>query len=133
VAAVADLPPGDPCAQAPLGTARLTVRKVAVAPGFSRWQARAEITLSAADPAIHPDLSSGEDAWVVVRARGRRAIYPMLLNGVVDRDHVATLVSGTDAEVDEILRSSGVPATALTGAIYLDLDGGGYRAPFGPE
>ena len=41
----ADLPPEDPCAQAPLGTAPLDVNLVAVAPGFQRHEASATLTL----------------------------------------------------------------------------------------
>ena len=72
-----------------------------------------------------------QDAWVVVRARGNRAIYPLLLNGILNSENLATLVSGEG--VEELLLGNGVPASAFTAPIYLDLDGGGYQAPFAPE
>ena len=128
----ADLPPEDPCAQAPLGSALLDVNLVAVAPGFQRYEASATLTLSTDQP-LYPEGGSGEDVWVVVRVRGDRGVYPLLLSEVVSEENLATLVSGTQAEVEAALDGIGVPATAFTAPIYLDLDGGGYRARFAPE
>lgn len=128
----ADLPDGDPCADAPLGSHPLDVNLVAVAPGFQRYEAATTITLSTDQP-LYPDGGTGEDVWVVVRVRGDRALYPLLLNGVITDDNLATLVSGTQAEVEAALDGIGVTATAFTAPIYLDLDGGGYRARFAPE
>ncbi|HEU5059388.1 MAG TPA: CehA/McbA family metallohydrolase [Kofleriaceae bacterium] len=127
----ADLPPEDPCAQAPLGSAPLDVNLVAVAPGFQRREASVALTLSRTDP-LYPEGGDGEDVWVVVRVRGDRAVYPLLLNAI-DGDNLETLVSGTVAEVEAALDGIGVTATAFTAPIYLDLDGGGYRARFAPE
>ena len=127
----ADLPPEDPCAQAPLGVAPLDVSLVAVAPGFQRHEASATLTLSRTDP-LYPEGGDGEDVWVVVRVRGDRAVYPLLLNAI-DGDNLETLVSGTVAEIEAALDGIGVTATAFTAPIYLDLDGGGYRARFAPE
>jgi hypothetical protein len=127
-----DLDPADPCASAPLGATQLTVGKVEVAPGFERYEATVSITLDRDQP-LYPDGASGKDVWVVVRARGSRAIYPMLLLGAVSSGNLDTLVSGTEAEIDTALEGIGMNANAVTGAIYLDLDGGGYRAPFAPE
>jgi hypothetical protein len=127
----AELAENHPCALAPLGSSPLTVNEVAVAPGFTRYQATATITLSTAQGLV-PDGGDGEDVWVVVRVRGDRAIYPVLLGGLVS-DNLDVLVSGTEAEVDAALDGTGVTATAFTAPIYLDLDGGGYRAPFAPE
>jgi hypothetical protein len=70
---------------------------------------------------------------VVVRARGNRSIYPVLLNGVLSTENLATLVAGDPAQVEALLAGNGVPAAAFTAPIFLDLDGGGYRAPFAPE
>ena len=127
----ADLPPEDPCAQAALGSAPLAVDLVAVAPGFQRHEASATLTLSTDDP-LYPEGGDGHDVWVVVRVRGDRAVYPLLLNAIGE-DNLATLVSGTPAEVEAAMDGIGVPATAFTAPVYLDLDGGGYRARFAPE
>ena len=69
----------------------------------------------------------------MVRARGDRGVYPLLLSGMVTEENLATLVSGTQTEVEAALDGVGVTATAFTAPIYLDLDGGGYRARFAPE
>jgi hypothetical protein len=122
----------DPCASAPLGAEQITVELVPVGEGFERLEASATFTLQASDP-IHPEGGIGEDAWVVVRARGNRSIYPVLLNGVLGTENLATLVAGDPAEVEALLVGNGVPASAFTAPIFLDLDGGGYRAPFAPE
>jgi hypothetical protein len=130
----ADLPPDDPCAKAPLGSAPLDVNLVAVAPGFQRYEASATITLSTDQAeALYPEGGTGEDVWVVVRARGDRGVYPLLLSGMVTEENLATLVSGSQTEVEAALDGVGVTATAFTAPIYLDLDGGGYRARFAPE
>ncbi len=122
----------DPCASAPLGAEQIAVARVPVGEGFERLEASASLTLQASDP-IHPEGGIGQDAWVVVRARGNRSIYPVLLNGVLSTENVATLVAGDPEQVEALLVGQGVPASAFTAPIYLDLDGGGYRAPFAPE
>jgi hypothetical protein len=126
------LPPTDPCASAPLGAEQIAVDVVPVGEGFERLEAAAALTLQASDP-IHPEGGIGQDAWIVVRARGNRSIYPILLNGVLSSENVATLVAGDPEQVEALLVGAGVPAAAFTAPIYLDLDGGGYRAPFAPE
>ena len=127
-----DLDPADPCASAPLGATVLDVSPVEVAPGFDRWEATVNVTLSAAE-LIYPEGATGQDAWVVVRARGNRAIYPLLLSGAITAGNLETLVSGSDDEVRAALEGIGISATAFTAPVFLDLDGGGYRAPFAPE
>lgn len=127
------LDPNDPCASAALGTDQITVDLVNVGgPAFQRYEATVDVVIAAEDP-IHPDGGTGDDAWVVVRARGHRAIYPLLLNGVMSLANLPTLLEGDPAALDALLSAEGVPASAFTAPIYLDLDGGGYRAPFAPE
>jgi hypothetical protein len=130
--ALADLDPGDPCALAPLGVELLAVDEVEVAPGFTRYQATVNVTL-ASDQPIYPDGATGEDMWVVVRVRGNRGLYPVLLSGVLAGTDLATLLGGSQSDLDEALDGVGVGAVAFTAPIFLDLDGGGYRAPFAPE
>ena len=127
----AELDPADPCASAPLGATVLAVDRVEVAPGFERYEATVDITLSSDQP-IYPDGGSGQDAWVVVRARGDRGIFPALPRGI-SSGNLAALLGGVEEDVDEAMRGTGVPATAFTAPVYLDLDGGGYQAVFGPE
>jgi hypothetical protein len=129
------LNPNDPCASAPLPAEQFDVDLVNVGgPEFQRFEAQLTLVLAADDP-IHPDGGTGDDAWVVVRARGGRAIYPLLLNELLGEEGVDinVLVTGEPGAVDTLLRANGVPASAFTAPIYLDLDGGGYVAPFAPK
>ena len=129
----ADLDPADPCAMAPLGVQPLAIDEVEVAPGFTRYEASVDVTL-ASDQPIYPDGASGEDMWAVVRVRGDRAIFPVLLgNGVLGGTALATILGGSQSDLDEALEGIGIAAVAFTAPIFLDLDGGGYRAPFEPE
>lgn len=78
--------------------------------------------------------AAGGDAWLVVRVRGSRAIYPLLLNGITgDPAAVDTLLADDPVAVEALLSGRGVPATAFTAPLFVDFDGGGYRAPFSPE
>lgn len=78
--------------------------------------------------------ASGSDAWLVVRVRGGRGIFPLLLNGITgDAAAIDTLLADDPAAVEALLSGRGVPATAFTAPLFVDFDGGGYRAPFSPE
>jgi hypothetical protein len=55
-----------------------------------------------------------------------------MFNELMSNENIDTLVAGDPAALDSLLRAEGVPATAFTAPIYVDFDGGGYRAPFGP-
>jgi hypothetical protein len=127
------LGPNDPCSSAPLGAEQINVDLVDVGgPDFQRFEATVDLVLTAEDP-IHPDGGTGDDAWVVVRARGSRAVYPIIPNEVLSLANLPTLLEGDPGALDTLLTTVGVPASAFTAPIYLDLDGGGYRAPFAPE
>ena len=77
--------------------------------------------------------ATGNDSWVVLRASGDRAIVPLLSVDALTADNVSLFVDGTDlAGIDAALDGRGVPAAAVTGAIFVDFDGGGYLAPFVP-
>ncbi|MCE9576326.1 MAG: CehA/McbA family metallohydrolase [Deltaproteobacteria bacterium] len=122
----------DPCAKATLAPAPMTVTAVSVGGGFSRWEASLDVTIDAADLATRTG-ATGTDAWLVFRARGDKAIFPILFDDVVTSTTLPVLVDGTNAgAVDGALRGHGVPATAFTAPVFVDFDGGGYRAPFAP-
>jgi hypothetical protein len=126
------LPASDPCAQADLAPLPMTVSAVSVGNGFSRWEATVTVTIAASDIKTRAG-ATGKDAWLVFRVRGDKAIYPILFDDVVNDTTLPVLVDGSNASaVDGALRGHGVPATALTAPIYVDFDGGGYRAPFAP-
>ena len=67
----------------------------------------------------------GRDLWLVASAAGSDALYPSLPNGV-GKATIETLVAGTP------LTDEGVPPFAMTNAIFVDADGGGWKAPFAP-
>ena len=124
----------DPCKRAALAAQPLTVNNQAV-PGSGnhrRLTATVQIRLTAADIRTRAG-ATGQDAWLVIRARGDRAIFPILSGDLVDDTSLPILVRGVPAEVDTLMRSGvGVPAAAFTSPVFLDFDGGGYRAPFKP-
>lgn len=124
----------DPCALARTAPESMTVQTQTVAgPGNHRFlRAQITITLTAADIRTIRSGATGSDAWLVVRVRGDRSIFPLLPNDVVDEQTLPVLVSGTAQEVDLVLRGKGVPAIAFSAPIFLDFDGNGYRAPFQP-
>lgn len=130
--APADMAVNDVCAGAVGGPRPLDVSEVAVGASASRFEATVRITVNK-DDIVNRAGASGEDAWLVFRARGSRAIFPLLMNGVNTEDTLDTLVSGDPAQVEEILATRGVPATAFTAPVFVDFDGGGYTAVFSPK
>jgi len=122
----------DPCARADLQALPMVIDKVALGGGVFRWEATVTVTLASSDIVTRAG-ASGRDAWLVFRARGNKAIFPILFDDVIDDASLPVLVDGSDAQaVDAALRGHGVPATALTAPVFVDFDGGGYRAPFAP-
>ncbi len=123
----------DPCALATLGGGAqdMTIEEIDVGGGFKRLEVTVTVTVSASD-IVNRTGATGGDAWLVVRARGDRGIYPLLLNDALDNGNLDTFVSGTPAEIDALLQGTGIPAQAFTSPIYVDFDGGGYKAVFSP-
>ncbi|HUH01132.1 MAG TPA: CehA/McbA family metallohydrolase, partial [Kofleriaceae bacterium] len=121
----------DTCALATGGARALTVTLEDLGDGFTRYHATAQITIAAADIDNRAG-ATGDDAWFVVRAYGTRAVFPVLLDGVISESTLDVLVSGTPTEQSAVLDGAGVPAMAFTAPIYVDFDGGGYRAVFLP-
>ena len=124
----------DPCMIAPMTPQVMAVSSVAVpGPGNARrLTATITVRLTAADIRNRAG-ATGQDAWLVIRARGDKAIFPILSGDLIDDTSLPTLVTGNPAAVDNLLRSGvGVPAAAFTAPVFLDFDGGGYRAPFRP-
>ena len=100
--------------------------------GHQRYTATVEITLDAEDIVTRAG-ATGTDAWLVFRARGDRAVFPLLVGGgAVDADTRSAIMSGDFQQLRTALTGKGVPATALTTPVFVDFDGGGYRAPFAP-
>jgi hypothetical protein len=131
--AAADMAASDPCKLAARAPAPLTVDVVAAGTGgaSARREAHLSFTLAAADVPKRTGARGG-DAWIVVRVRGRHAVFPMMTNGAINESNVDTLVSGDAGQVSAALLGVGVPAAAFTAPVFVDFDGGGYDAPFAP-
>jgi hypothetical protein len=126
---LANLDPADPCAKP--GTPQLLdVTLEATAHGGQRRRAVVDLALTAADIPTRAG-KTGDDAWVVVRVRGRRSLFPMIPDRVLVGEGLTTLTTGA-APWDAALAGKGIPATAMSGAVLVDFDGGGWRAPFQP-
>lgn len=124
----------DPCAVAPLAPEAVTVDLVTLpgGGGYQRYEAQLQVTLDASDIQTRAG-ATGTDAWIVVRARGDRGIFPILFNSdTVTADTKAVMLTGDIAAIGAALDGHGVPAAAFTAPVFVDFDGGGYRAPFAP-
>ncbi|HUS68005.1 MAG TPA: CehA/McbA family metallohydrolase [Kofleriaceae bacterium] len=122
----------DPCALAAMAPRPLAVDLVEVGTGFWRREAAVTLELDAADIPVR-EGATGEDAWLVVRVRGQRAVYPMLVQGVINDGNLAALLAADDeAALAPLVRGRGVPAMAFTAPVLIDFDGGGWTAPFAP-
>ena len=123
----------DPCSRAPIAPESMTMDSVSAGgTGAHRFlRTQLTITLSAADIRTRAG-ATGQDAWLIVRARGDRGIFPILSGDLIDDTTLPILATGTDEQIDATLRGHGVPAAAFTAPIFLDFDGNGYRAPFQP-
>jgi hypothetical protein len=126
--------PEDPCLLASLPPRPLAVDRVDVTGDTEFFRREAAVELSLAEDEIPTRTGArGTDAWVVVRVRGQRALYPVLLQGVVTEGNLADLLAAdTEAELAPLLFGRGVPAAAFTAPVFVDFDGGGYLAPFAP-
>jgi hypothetical protein len=132
-------PPGelhenDPCRNARMGGAQtLTVEEID--PGVNglhlRREARVVVSLSAADIVTRAG-ATGSDAWVIVRVRGRRSLFPMLVDGALEGANLAVATSGDRAAIAAAMQSVGSFPLAYTAPVLIDFDGGGWRAPFAP-
>ena len=132
--ATANLAAKDPCKTAALAAEPMSVVLAAVAgPGnYRRYEATVTVTLDAQDIVTRAGRT-GTDAWLVFRARGDRGVFPLLLNnGTVDDTTRAAIMSGDFTMIRTALTGKGAAATALTSPVFVDFDGGGYRAPFAP-
>ncbi len=131
---LASFAPNDPCMQAALAPEAMTVN-LANLPGgggFQRYEATLAITLDASDVVTRAG-ATGKDAWFVFRARGNRGIFPLLEKvDTVSATTMPALMTGDRATIDAALVGHGVPAEAVTAPVFVDFDGGGYKAPFAP-
>ena len=124
----------DPCSTAALAPQTMNVSLQTLPGGgnYKRYEATVQVTLDAADIATRAG-ATGQDAWLVFRARGDRGIFPILMQGdTVSDATMPALLSGDMTAIGAALTGHGVPAAAFTAPVFVDFDGGGYRAPFAP-
>ena len=124
----------DPCKTAALPAQAMTVTLATVSGGggYKRYEATVTVTLDAQDIVTRAG-ATGTDAWLVFRVRGDRAIFPVLLNNALtDAASKAAVLGGDFTAIRTALTGKGVPAAAVTSPVFIDFDGGGYRAPFAP-
>lgn len=131
---LATLDAKDPCSLAALAPEAMTVTLATIPGGgnYKRYEASVSVTLDPADIATRAG-ATGKDAWLVFRARGDRGIFPILLKSdTVSATTLPALLSGDTQTINAALAGHGVGATAITSPVFVDFDGGGYRAPFAP-
>ncbi len=132
---LAELSEVDPCVLAPIPSteADISLAGVQGPGGFQRYEGEVSLTLTADDMAVvNRAGAQGSDAWIVIRVRGRRAVFPIMEVDAITADNFDILLTGNATEMDAALQNIGIPATAVTSPIFVDFDGSGYRAPFEP-
>ena len=127
------LDPADRCLDAAMAPQSASIQLVTLAGGgnFRRYEATITVTLDAAD-IVNRAGASGTDAWLVFRVRGDRGVFPLLTNSAIDATTLPIILAGNMDDIATALRGKGVAASAFTAPIFVDFDGGGYRAPFAP-
>ena len=130
---IATLHAMDPCAQAALAPVSVTfpLQTMPGGGGFRRYEATIQVTLDVNDIVTRAG-KTGSDAWLVFRVRGDRAIFPVMTNDAIDDTTLPTLLGGDMTAIAGALRGHGIPAAAFSAPVFVDFDGGGYRAPFAP-
>ncbi len=117
--------PSPRCAAAVGGARPLALATVPVG-SAARLEADLQITVDAdALLALERAGAVGKDLWLVARATGDVGLFPTLPQGLDPAD-VAAIVDGGP------LDGKGVPALAFTNPVFVDVDGGGWKAPFAP-
>lgn len=124
----------DPCRRAALPVQTMTVPLATIAGGggYRRYESTVTVTLDAEDITTRAG-ASGKDAWLVFRVRGDRAVFPILMaNAIGDAAAKIAVMGGDFTAIRTAMTGKGVSAAAVTSPVFVDFDGGGYRAPFAP-
>lgn len=123
----------DPCNQAAMApeSVAMPLTTVSGGGGFKRYEATIVVSLDVNDIVTRAG-ATGRDAWLVFRVRGDRSTFPVMTNNAVDATTLPVLLGGDMTAIAAALHGIGVPATAFAAPVFVDFDGGGYRAPFAP-
>jgi hypothetical protein len=110
-------------------TTGLVWSTVDVPGGGQRLEAKIDVMVDAATLLAHQRQGArGQDLWLVARATGDVGLFPTVPLGLTDVADVGPIVDmGTAA-----LAGKCAPALAFTNPVFVDVDGGGWRAPFAP-
>jgi hypothetical protein len=121
--------PSARCQQAVGGARMLMTRLVRVGNGPNapeRFEASVDVVLDAAEVAARTRMGAqGRDFWLLARAFGNVGLFPVV--PVLD-EAVPTSELVENLQLD----GRGIPALAFTNAVFVDVDGNGYKAPFAP-
>lgn len=105
----------------------VTEVRTTLAPGQVRLSYKLEVEVEVAKLLTRNRAGArGQDLWLVARAFGDRALYPVLASGLDEATPLSAILAG------DPLLDTGVFPMALTNPIYVDVDGNGWRAPFQP-
>jgi hypothetical protein len=123
----------DPCKEAALAPEAININLVTVSGGggYKRYEATITVTLDDTD-VVNRAGATGKDAWFVFRVRGDQGIFPIITTNAVNTTTLPVLLGGDMTAIGTALTGKGVPASAFTAPVFVDFDGGGYRAPFAP-
>ena len=122
------VPASSRCQKALGGARPLVVSSTDAGGGRMRLQASADASVLVSDLLQQARPGAvGKDLWLVARVTGIVGLYPVIPQAVDPKVvPVADLVAGKP------LVNQGVPALAFTNPVFVDVDGGGWRAPFAP-
>ncbi|MDB4966108.1 MAG: hypothetical protein JWN44_1797 [Myxococcales bacterium] len=123
--------PSQRCTMAVGGARALVIAKELVGPvgaGAFRYKAVADASLVNADVLARTRAGGrGKDFWLLARVTGVTGLWPVIPQAVDP-----TVVPVADLVAGKPLVNQGVPALAFTNPVFVDVDGGGWRAPFAP-
>ena len=105
----------------------LTVSRVTLASGGVVLRAQVQVEVETAKLlANNAAGATGKDVWLLARATGDQAMFPSAPTGIRADVSMSQLLDGVP-----VTDMGGFPL-AFTNPLFVDIDGGGWRAPFQP-
>jgi hypothetical protein len=118
--------PSARCASAIGGARAFSMSTMDVAPGVTRFDTTLSFAVAPQDLLAHSPQRAGargQDLWLVAIARGSVGLFPTIPSRVSAAEAQAIIGGGST-------QGLGVPACAITNPVFVDDDGGGWKAPF---